>query len=413
MSLLSSGGRGKAAVTFILVTVMLDMLAFGIIIPVLPQLIIEMSGGNTRLAADWNGWLATGWAIMQFFWSPILGTLSDRFGRRPIILISNFGLAIDFVLLAIAPDLWWLLAARLLSGAVSASISTSNAYIADVTPPQERAKAFGMISAAFGVGFVIGPGLGGLLGSVDPRLPFWGAAGLAFINGLYGLFVLPESLPHTQRTPFSWAKANPVGGLQFLLERPRLFSFGILNFTAQLGHFVLPSVFVLYAMTRYGWGAKEGGIMMMLVGACSIVVQGFLTGRIVPILGERRAVFIGYGFGALGMLIFALASQGWMLYAGIIILSLWGIANPSLMALATRHVEPNNQGKFQGMTSAIGAVAGMIGPLLYSQALKYGQADQDHSAMIGLPFYIAAGFLLLCVFLSLPVTREQSEEARV
>jgi MFS transporter, DHA1 family, tetracycline resistance protein len=398
--------KGNAAVGFIFVTVMMDMLAFGVIIPVLPKLLLDMSHGNTAAAADWNGWLGTAWALMQFVFSPILGSLSDRFGRRPIILMSNFGLAADFVLLALAPNLWWLLIARLISGAVSASITTAYAYVADVTPPDGRAKAFGFLGAAFGVGFVIGPALGGWLGDYDPRWPFWGAAMLAFINGCYGYFVLPESLPPEKRSGFSWAKANPVGGLIFLLERSKLIAFAGLNFIAQLAHFSLPSVFILYALTRYGWGTKEAGIMMTIVGIGSIVVQGFLVGRVTPIIGNRASLIVGYACGALGFAIYAWAPTGMWLYMGIPIMSLWGLAGPAVMAMMSTEVAASDQGKLQGMNSGIMAVAGLIGPTLYSQSLKYGASTQAAMGLIGLPFYIASGLLFVCILLAFRITRQ-------
>ncbi len=403
--------KQNAAVTFIFVTVMMDMLAFGVIIPVLPKLLLDMNNGNAAMAADWNGWLGTAWALMQFVFSPILGSLSDRYGRRPIILISNFGLAADFVLLALAPNLWWLLFARLISGAVSASITTAYAYVADVTPPEARAKAFGLLGAAFGVGFVIGPALGGWLGEYDPRWPFWGAAALSFLNGCYGFFVLPESLPPEKRTNFSWTKANPVGGLIFLLERSKLIAFAGLNFIAQLAHFSLPSIFILYALTRYGWGTKEAGIMMTIVGVGSIVVQGFLVGLVNPRIGDRAAMMLGYTFGALGFAIYAWAPTGVWMYIGIPIMSLWGLAGPAVMSMMSSQVEAGDQGKLQGMNSAIVAMAGLIGPTLYSQTLKYGISTQDSLGLIGLPFYIASGLLLVCVLLAFHITRRPAVAA--
>jgi MFS transporter, DHA1 family, tetracycline resistance protein len=397
--------KRRAAVNFIFVTVMMDMLAFGIIIPVLPKLLLDMSHGNAAAAADWNGWLGTVWALMQFIWSPILGSLSDRYGRRPVILISNFGLAADFALLALAPNLWWLLVARLISGAVSASVTTAYAYVADVTPPEGRAKAFGFLGAAFGVGFVVGPAVGGWLGAYDPRWPFWGAAALSFLNGCYGYFVLPESLPREKRSDFSWAKANPVGGLIFLLERSKLIAFAILNLIAQLAHFSLPSIFILYALTRYGWGTKEAGIMMTIVGVGSIIVQGFLVGLVNPRIGNRASMMLGYLCGAVGFAIYAWAPTGMWMYIGIPIMSLWGLAGPAAMALMSAEVDASDQGKLQGMNSGIMAVAGLIGPTLYSQTLKYGVLPETSPALIGLPFYIASALLLLCVALAFHITR--------
>ena len=387
-----SGSRRSAAVSFIFVTVMIDMLTFGIVIPVLPKLILDMSG-DASTATHWNAVLGTVWALMQFVFGPILGSLSDRYGRRPVILISNFGLAADFVLLALAPNLWWLLVARILSGVVSASVSTANAYVADVTPPQDRARAFGTLGAAFGVGFVIGPFVGGILGHYDPRLPFWGAAVLAFLNGCYGLFVLPESLPRDRRSGFSWAKANPVGSLRFLLERSQLFGLAMLNFVAQFAHYSLPTIFVLYALIRYGWGPLDAGKMMFTVGICSVIVQGFLVAKIVPVIGERKAAVFGYLFGATGFAIYAWAPQGFWIYVGIPIMSLWGLAGPSVQAMMSRKVEATEQGKLQGMNAGIMALAGLFGPALYNEALDIGQHSHG---LVGLPFWIAAALLVLC-----------------
>jgi MFS transporter, DHA1 family, tetracycline resistance protein len=406
--MLKSGDRKTAAVIFIFITVLIDMLGFGIVMPVMPQLILELNGGNAQQTADWNGWLGTGWALMQFIWSPILGALSDRYGRRPVILISNFGMAVDYVLIALAPTLWWLFLARMISGAVSASVSTANAYIADVTPPDQRAKAFGLIGAAFGIGFVIGPAMGGWLGQYDPRLPFWVAGALAFLNGCYGYFVLPESLPASNRTAFSWAKANPIGSLKFLLERSRLFGFAALNFTSNLAHTVLPSVFILYALLRYNWGSKEAGLVMGFVGLCSIIVQGFLVGRAVQRLGERRAAPVAYACGTLGFFIFAWAPSGYWLYAGIPLMSLWGIAGPAIQSQMTRQVDDNLQGKLQGMNSGVVALSGLIGPILYSQALKYGETSGASQGLIGLPFYIASSLLFVCAVMAVLLARRDA-----
>jgi MFS transporter, DHA1 family, tetracycline resistance protein len=411
--MLTATAPRQAAVIFIFITVLMDMLAFGVIIPVLPTLIYDMSGGNAQTATNWNAALGTSWALMQFIWSPILGALSDRYGRRPIILISNFGLAADFVLLALAPNLWWLLVARLLSGVVSASVTTANAYIADVTPPEGRAKAFGLLGAAFGVGFVVGPMLGGWLGHFDPRWPFWGAALLALLNGCYGYFVLPESLAPEHRSAFRWAKANPVGSLRFLLDRPKLFGFATINFVAQLAHFALPSIFGLYMLTRYHWGALQNGWLMAMVGGCSIVVQGYLVGKFVPHLGLRRSIVAGFGFGAAGLAVLAWAPTGAWLYVGVLIMALWGFAGPSVQALMTQQVEPYDQGKLQGMNGGIMAMAGIFAPTIYSMALNYGSAAGAHPAWLGLPFYIAAALLLFCAMMAFVITEDSPIDSGV
>src|SRR3981189_2206799 len=295
------------AVIFIFVTILLDTLALGVIIPILPKLVVSFVDNDTASAAKIFGVFGTAWALMQFFFSPILGGLSDRFGRRPVVLLSNFGLALDYVLMALAPSLAWLFVGRVISGITSASISTSFAYIADITPPERRAAVFGKVGAAFGAGFILGPALGGLLGGMDPRLPFWVAAGLSFANTLYGLLILPESLPPDRRSPFRWKSANPLGALHLLRSDRGLAGLSVVNFLAQVAHVVLPSTFVLYATYRYGWDTTTVGLTLAMVGICSIAVQGAAIGPIVRRFGERRALLLGLGCGAVGFLIYGAA----------------------------------------------------------------------------------------------------------
>src|SRR5580692_11322103 len=279
-----------AAVAFIFVTILLDMLALGLIMPILPKLVESFVDNDTAQAARIFGVFGTAWALMQFVFSPILGNLSDRFGRRPVVLLSNFGLGLDYVLMALAPSLIWLFVGRVISGVTSASISTAFAYIADITPAEKRAAVFGKVGAAFGAGFIIGPAIGGLLGSFDPRLPFWVAAGLSFANTLYGFLILPESLSQDRRAAFRWKSANPIGALHLLGSDPVLTGLSVVNFFTQLAHVVLPSTFVLYATYRYGWDARTVGLTLAMVGICAMVVQGAAIGPIVKRLGERRAL---------------------------------------------------------------------------------------------------------------------------
>lgn len=282
-----------AAVIFIFITVVLDVLALGIIVPVLPALVVEFLGGDTARAAETYGLFATTWAFMQFVASPVLGSFSDRFGRRPIILLSIAGLGLDYIFMALAPSIGWLFVGRLISGVTSAGFATAAAYIADVTPPDQRAKSFGLIGAAFGLGFVLGPALGGLLGTYSPRLPFWVSAALCLANALYGVFVLPESLPPERRSHFSWARANPVGSLRLLRSHPELFGLASVTFLYYVAHEVLPSTFVLYTGYRYGWNSATVGLTLALVGVCTAIVSGGLVGPIVARIGERRAALTG------------------------------------------------------------------------------------------------------------------------
>src|ERR1700719_3719979 len=300
--------RRKAALTFIFVTVLIDMLAFGMIIPVLPMLVQKFVGGDAGGAAEMYGLFGTAWALMQFIFSPVQGSLSDHFGRRPVILISCAGLGLDFILMALAPNLWWLLVGRLISGITAASFSTAGAYIADVTPPEKRAASFGLIGAAFGVGFVLGPALGGLLGSISPRLPFWASAFMALANVCWGLFVLPESLPADKRVPVGWKNANPLGALKLLRSHPMLAGLAVGYFLLNLAHVVLPSTTVLYMHYRYGWDTRAVGLLLAGVGISSLIVQGFLVKPMVRWLRERRAVAAGLTFGAVGFAIYGLAS---------------------------------------------------------------------------------------------------------
>ena len=388
---------GGAAVAFIFVTVLLDMLALGVVIPILPKLIESFVENDTASAARIFGLFGTAWALMQFVFSPLLGSLSDRFGRRPVVLLSNFGLAADYVLMALAPSLSWLFVGRVISGITSASISTAFAYIADRTAPEQRAAMFGKIGVAFGAGFVLGPALGGLLGDISPRLPFWVAAGLSFANWLYGLFILPESLPAERRAPFRWKSANPIGMLSLLRASPALAGLQLANFFSQLAHVVLPSTFVLYAGYRYGWDVKMVGLTLAIVGVCSMVVQGGAIGPIVRHLGERRALLLGLVFGALGFLIYGIAPTGLLFCVGIPVMALWGVSGAATQALMTRLVAPDQQGQLQGATTSVQSVAQMVGPFLFTLTFAYFIGASAPVKLPGAPFLLAFVLLLLAL----------------
>jgi MFS transporter, DHA1 family, tetracycline resistance protein len=388
--------RGTA-VAFIFVTVLLDMLALGIVIPILPKLIESFVENDTASAARIFGLFGTAWAVMQFVFSPLLGGLSDRFGRRPVVLLSNFGLAADYVLMALAPSLSWLFVGRVISGITSASISTAFAYIADKTAPENRAAMFGKIGVAFGAGFVLGPALGGLLGDMSPGLPFWVAAGLSFANWLYGLLILPESLPVERRAPFRWKSANPVGMLSLLRATPALTGLQLANFFSQLAHVVLPATFVLYAGYRYGWDVRMVGLTLAIVGVCSMVVQGLAVGPIVRHLGERRALLLGFGCGALGFLIYGAAPTGLLFCAGIPLMALWGVSGAATQALMTRMVAPDQQGQLQGATSSVQSVAQLVGPFLFTLTFAHFIGADAPVQLPGAPFLLAFALLLLAL----------------
>jgi DHA1 family tetracycline resistance protein-like MFS transporter len=400
-----STSRRQAALLFIFITIVLDVLALGIVIPVLPHLIARFYDGDLASAAHVYGVFGTAFAVMQFAFSPIQGALSDRFGRRPVILLSNFGLGLDYILMALAQTLPLLFIGRLVSGICAASISTANAYIADITPADRRAQSYGLVGAAFGLGFVAGPALGGYLASIDPRLPFWVAAGLSLANALYGLLILPESLPLERRKAFSWRRANPLASIRLLVQRPGLFGLASTVFLSQLAHIVLPAVFVLYGAYRYGWDEATVGLVLAAVGICSAVVQAGLMRRIVALLGEPRTLLVGLLAGALGFLIYALAETGWVFLIGIPVMALWGVANPAAQALMTQRVGVDEQGRLQGAVWSVAGIAGMIGPYLYTQVFAAFIAEDAPIELPGAPFLLAAillgGAALLALRLAL------------
>src|SRR5215207_815482 len=390
----------SGAAAFIFVTILLDMLALGLILPILPKLVESFVDNDTATAARIFGLFGTAWALMQFLFSPILGALSDRFGRRPVVLLSNLGTALDNVLMALAPTLSWLFVGRVISGITSASISTAFAYIADITAPEKRAEVFGKIGVAFGAGFILGPALGGLLGDVDPRLPFWVAAGLSFANALYGWLVLPESLPPERRSPWRWRSANPIGALHLLASDRVLTGLSIAHFFAQLAHVVLPSVFVLYATYRYGWSTSMVGATLAAVGICQMIVQGAAIGPIVGRLGERRSLLLGFACGVIGFFIFAAAPSGLLSWVGIPFMALWGLAGASAQALMTRLVAPEQQGQLQGATMSVASVSQLLGPFLFTLTFAYFIGAQAPFKLPGAPFFLASALLLLALLIS-------------
>ena len=394
-------GARKAALAFIFVTVLIDVLAFGLIIPVLPHLIQDFAGGDTAHAAYWVGLFGTVFALIQFVTAPIQGALSDRHGRRPVILLSCLGLGLDFIFMALATSLPWLLVGRIISGITSASFTTANAYIADVTAPDQRARGYGMIGAAFGLGFIVGPLLGGWLGAIDLRLPFWFAAGLALLNFCYGWFVLPESLPKEKRAAtFDWSHANPVGTLVLLRRYPQVFGLAAVVVIANLAHYVYPSIFVLFADYQYRWGPREVGWVLAAVGVCSVIVNALLVGRVVKRLGERRALLLGLGGGTLGFVIYGFAEVGWVFLIGIPVSALWALAAPATQALITRQVGADVQGRIQGALMSLVSLAGILGPAIFagSFGLFIGPTAPMH--LPGAPFLIAAALLLAAVLIA-------------
>jgi DHA1 family tetracycline resistance protein-like MFS transporter len=394
----------SAALWFIFITVALDMLALGMIAPVLPRLLAQFLNNNAVQTAEMIGVFATIWALMQFLFSPVLGSLSDRFGRRPVILLSNFGLGLDYLVMALAPNLAWLFAGRLVSGITSASVPTAMAYITDVTPPEKRSSAFGLISAAFGLGFVLGPALGGILGNVNERLPFWVAGALSIVNGLYGLFVLPESLTKQNRGAFSWRKANPLGSLTLLRRHRVLLGFGGVMFLGYVAHQVLTSTYVLYADYRYQWTDRTVGLSLAAVGIFSALTGAVLVKPIVLKIGERPTMLAGLFFASIGFAIFGAATTGLVFWFGIPVMNLWGLSGPTTQSLMSRHVEPFEQGQLQGAIGSMRGIAGLIGPGLFAYTFARAISPVSTWHLPGAPFLLAAGLLFASLLVALKVT---------
>lgn len=387
--------QSSASLGFILVTVFLDVLGIGVIIPVLPQLVEQLSSGSSENRAFTYGLLISVYALMQFLLSPVLGSLSDRFGRRPVLLSSTFGLAADFLLTYLAPSLSWLFAARILSGATSASITTANAYLADVSRPEDRVRNFGFIGATFGLGFIIGPAFGGLLGRTSPRLPFLIAACLAGLNFLYGLFVLPESLPPEKRQKTLQIRWQPLSALTILRRYPPVFGLAGTVICGGLAQQALQSVWVLYTSYRYGWDTLHTGLSLTAVGVLVAIVQGGLVGRIAKALGEPRTLLTGLVLGALSQLLYGLSTQGWMIYLVLIFAAVAGVSGPVAQSLITRQVAADEQGSVQGALASLTSLTAVIAPPIATWL--FGHFTRPGAAFFipGITFFMGALLLAL------------------
>jgi len=398
----------RAAFYFILVTIAFDSLAFGIIAPVLPDLVRQFEGGDFARASDMIGYFAFAWSTMQFIFSPVLGAWSDRFGRRPVILLSCLGLGLDYIFMAVAPSLSWLFVGRIISGITTSNIATAFAYVTDVTPPEKRARPFGLISAAFGFGFVIGPALGGWLGSHNLRVPFWGAAALCLANALYGYFVLPESLPPERRSASAWHMANPLGSLRLLRSRAELSGLAMVITLYYLAHQSLVTVWALYAEYRYAWSRQDVGLSLAVVGVSAAIVSGVLVAPFVKKFGERHSVLAGLMFGTLGFLGFGLATRGWVALAVIPLIALWGIAAPAIQTLMSRCVDHSSQGRLQGAVNSVRAITGMAGPLLFTQIFSMAISPKSSVHIPGAPYFVAGLLLSSSLALAAYFTRTHS-----
>jgi DHA1 family tetracycline resistance protein-like MFS transporter len=385
----------KPALGFIFITLFLDILGIGLIIPILPKLIEELSGNDISAASTTYGLLAALYSLMQFLCAPILGNLSDHFGRRSVILGSLLGSGLDYLLLAFAPSIPWFFIGRIIAGITGANFTAASAYIADISPPEKRAANFGLIGAAFGLGFIAGPAMGGLLGSIGLRVPFYAAAALTLANWLYGVFVLPESLPPAQRRAFDWRRANPVGSLLALKRFPIVLALTATYFLIFLAHNVFPSTWVLYTSYRYAWTPTQVGLSLALVGVMAAVVQGGLARKIIPALGERRAILFGLTNVAIFTGAYGLAGQGWMVYVLIVLGSFGGVSTPAIQAVISHQVPMNEQGAVQGALTSIASLAGIVGPPMATGLFGYFVSSRAPMKVPGAAFFFAS-FLVCC-----------------
>jgi DHA1 family tetracycline resistance protein-like MFS transporter len=389
--------NNPAAIRFIFITILIDIIGLGIIIPVIPTLINELTGGNLSEASIYGGWLLFTYAFMQFLCSPILGGLSDQYGRRPILLISLLGLGIDYLFLAVAPTIFWLFVGRIIAGIGGSSITTASAYIADISKPEQRAQNFGLLGAAFGLGFIIGPVIGGIMGEYGTRIPFYVAAGIALLNVLYGYFILPESLQPENRRPFTWKRANPVGTLSELKKYPIIMGLVTCLVLVYIAAHAIQSNWAYFTMERFDWGEAEVGYSLGFVGLMIALVQGVLIRPIVKKVGEVNTVYIGLSFNTLGFLLFIFASESWMVYAFIVPYAFGGLAGPSLQGIMTSQVPLNAQGELQGGLTSLMSITSIIGPPLMTGIFAYYTNPSN-------PVYFAgAAFVLAFVLSSLSI----------
>lgn len=389
----------KAALGFIFITLLVDTIGFGIIIPVMPKLIEQLIHGNLSDASRWGGWLTFAFAVMQFVFAPVLGNLSDRYGRRPVLLFSLFGFGLDYILLAVAPDIGWLFVGRIIAGITGASFTTAAAYIADISSPADRAKNFGMIGAAFGLGFIIGPVIGGLLGSLGPRVPFIAAAVLTLLNWLYGYFVLPESLNKEQRRSFSWRRANPVGSLLHLRKYPAISGLIISLMFVYIAVHSVQSTWAFFNMEKFKWDETMIGLSLGMVGLLVGVVQGGLIRIVNPKLSNEKSIYVGLGFYTIGLLLFAFASQSWMMFVFLVPYCLGGIGGPALQAVISNHVPPNEQGELQGALTSMMSATTIIGPPLMTNLFAYFTGKSAPVYFPGAPFLLGAAMMLVSTIL--------------
>ena len=380
----------KAAIGFVLITVLIDVIGVGIILPVVPALIKELTGGSTSDASIYGGWLMFAYAFMQFICAPIVGALSDQYGRRPVLLLSLFGFGLDYILAGFAPTIGWLFVARVVAGVTGASFTTANAYIADVSEPEKRSQNFGMVGAAFGLGFIIGPLIGGVLGEYGPRVPFFAAAGLVMVNWLYGYFVLPESLSKENRRPFTWKRANPWGTLMQLKKYPIVTGLLVSLVLVYIAAHATQSTWTYFTIEKFGWGEAEVGYSLAFVGLMIALVQGVGIRPIINKIGQAKGVYVGLAFNCLGFMLIAMSSTGWMLYLVLIPYAFGGIAGPSLQGLMSNSVPANEQGELQGGLTSLMSLTTVVGPPLMTNIFGYFTDASIEYYIPSAPFYLAS-----------------------
>lgn len=388
------------ALLFIFITVLVDVIGLGIIIPIVPKLIENLTGLGINEASKYGGWLLFSFAIMQFIFSPILGGLSDRFGRRPILLLSLFGLGLDYIFHAFAPSIAWLFVGRIIAGIMGASFSTATAYIADISSPEKRAQNFGLIGAAFGLGFIIGPVIGGISSKWGTNVPFLIAAGLTLLNVIYGYFVLPESLSKDNRRAFEWKRANPISSLKNLRKYPVVSGLVISLVLTFIASHAVQSNWSFYTMYKFNWTAEIVGYSLAVVGVLVAFVQGFLIRKIIPRLGQVKSIYLGMSFSTLGLLLFGLASESWMMFAFLIPYCLGGIAGPSIQGVISSQVPANEQGELQGALTSLMSLCGVFGPLVMTNLFAFATAKNSTFHVPGAPFFLASCLTLVSFYLS-------------
>lgn len=399
----------RPALAFIFITLFLDILGIGLVIPVLPRLVEQFRGGDVAAASHVVGWLGALYALMQFLFAPILGSLSDQYGRRPVILVSLLGAGLDYFLMAWAPGLPWFFLARALSGLAGANLTAATAYIADISPPEKRAANFGIIGAAFGLGFIAGPLAGGWLGNHSLRLPFVIAGAVTLANGLYGFLVLPESLARENRRPFAWTRANPLGSLSGLTRRPLVFGMAASLFLLNLGQFGVHSTWVLYTGYRYQWSPADVGLSLALVGITAAVVQGGLARWILPAIGEKRALIAGLLLNGVTLALYGLATRGWMIYAILPVGAISGLAGQAAQSMVSHAVGPHEQGTVQGALASLNSVAGFVAPLLATSLFGYFIGAQAPTPLPGIPFFLGSALAAASLGVALATLRRHPQ----